>query len=63
MSIDELDIILGNAKDVFNAELCEKYKERSNKPVTEADLYELTRKAFYVFDTYKQNIIEYLREL
>lgn len=63
MSIDELDKILGKAKDDFNAELCKKYKEDSDNPVTEADLHELTRQAFYVFDTYKQNIIEYLREL
>lgn len=63
MSIDELDKILAQANDDFSKEMHLQYKEGSNNPVTEADLHELARQAYYVFDSYRENIIKYLHEL
>jgi len=62
MTIKELEKALKDAITGFSNEIHVQYSEDGNKPVTESDLHEVARQAFYAMSAMNEAVVKYLRE-
>ncbi len=62
MTLSQLDKKLSDACNDFSNQIRSTYTEGSRNPVNETDLNELARQTLYVLDSFKTEIINYLKE-
>lgn len=62
MTTQQLDQKLKEIQNDYSEQIRSSYPENSSEPVTKADIHELARQTFYVLDTFRTNIIDYLSQ-
>ena len=62
MTIDELSKKLDDSLVEYTETMNAMYEEADHTPATKDDIHNLSREAFYVLNTFKNEIISYLKE-
>ncbi len=61
MDISTLDKKLDTALSDFSSEMRSQFSDYSKEQATEADIAELSRQVFYLVDTFRKEIISFLK--
>lgn len=62
MDINSLNKKLEEALKTFTSEICAEYDDYSHEPVVNADISTLARQTFYLVDSFRNEIISYLKD-